>query len=67
MVNAAHDAYRTALAADEAYSAAVRTAFGPSATRWTVTSARQQAVPHVAAAYAAKVAADKAMSAAFAN
>lgn len=54
-----HPVYLEALAADEAYSASIQAAFGPKATRWTLTSA-QAIRPDVVSAYHAKVNADTA-------
>ena len=54
-----HPLYLEALVADEAYSAIIQAAFGPKATRWTLTSI-QAIRPDVLSAYRAKVNADTA-------
>jgi hypothetical protein len=54
-----HSLYEAALAADDAYSEAIRAAYGPNATRWDRVEGRIDP-PEVVAAYRAKRAADEA-------
>lgn len=43
--------YHVAMRADRAYTKAIKRAFGPRATRWTVPSAQQNSHPAVRRAY----------------
>ena len=54
-----HEAYLAAIAADEAYSTAIKNVFGERADRWVITHRTQMTHPALKSAYEAKIAADQ--------